>query len=191
MLAYELYELRVRIEMATRPILGFVRGLYLSARLIYALRDRLSQYSLEVDWGHLLDADKNYISRECDIIIHKAGPTTKWNGKTNSVMNFKFIRSEDAVAVISCKSLMNSIRSRDILYCSDLKPVVNNVLLFAECCRPNSVASLKRKARDAGYAGFWHLYSYCKETSLMEIVPEDWNEFIVTLEGICEKGSRT
>jgi hypothetical protein len=191
MLAYELYNLRVRIEVAARPILGFVRGLYLSTRLIYALREKLSRYSLEVDWGHLLDTDSNYVSRECDIIIHKIGQITKWNGNKEAVMDFRFIRSNDAVAVISCKSLMNSIKSKDVLYCSDLKPLVDNVLLFAECCHPTSVDSLKRKAKEAGYAGFWRLYSYTKKTSRMKIAPEDWEEFILTVDNICKEQIRT
>src|SRR5258707_13284732 len=55
-------------------ILGFVKGLRLSARLIYFLRERLSetlsQSNLAVSWGQLLDDNCEFCSRECDVIIH-------------------------------------------------------------------------------------------------------------------------
>ena len=40
-------------------VLPFVKGLRLSARLIYILRAHLSRTGLEVDWGHLLNEDKD------------------------------------------------------------------------------------------------------------------------------------
>ena len=86
-------------------ILAFIRGLHFSAQLIYAIRDLISETSLEVDWGHLLDKTENYCSRECDIIIHKRGFKGQWNG---GIMDFKFIKQENAVAVISCKSLIKT-----------------------------------------------------------------------------------
>src|SRR6266576_7224155 len=61
-------------------ILGFVRGLRLSARLIYFLRERLSSTGLEVNWGHLLDQSEESCSPECDVIVHTPGHVREWNG---------------------------------------------------------------------------------------------------------------
>src|SRR5271166_5699831 len=52
-------------------VLSFVRGLRLSALLIYAIRDLLGEGSdLTANWGHIIDEDGQFCSRECDIIIH-------------------------------------------------------------------------------------------------------------------------
>ena len=75
-------------------VLPFVRGLRLSARLIYVIRKHIEGTSLAADWGHLMSDDEKYLSPECDIIIYdKRGMIEEWNDKTKSaVMNFKFIR---------------------------------------------------------------------------------------------------
>lgn len=54
-------------------ILGFVKGLRLSARVIYFLRERLSSTGLEVSWGHILDQKERSCSPECDVVIHRKG----------------------------------------------------------------------------------------------------------------------
>jgi hypothetical protein len=167
-------------------ILGFVRGLRLSARLIYAIRDALSSSGLEVDWGHLLTEEGNACSLECDIIIHLPGFERIWNGYKNSIMDFKFINFEKAIAVVSCKSFLRSI---DREYCKKMRPYVNNILLFAECCEPTAVERLKRSAKSAGYKGFWYLYA-CNQKTLECVIDEKvWINFIETLKSLAERYS--
>lgn len=162
-------------------VLGFVRGLRLSARLIYAIRKAISHSDLEVDWGHLLTPEGNSCSPECDIIIHSRGCKQRWNGHSNSIMDFKFIACQNAVAVISCKSFLKSV---DREYCRKMNSYVDNVLLFAECCKPKSVNGLKRSALSAGYKGFWYLYKFDVETS--ECIHEEvvWEDFLDFLENL-------
>jgi hypothetical protein len=59
-------------------ILGFVKGLRLSAGIIYFFNQKLSSHpELEVSWGHLLDEKQLSCSRECDVIIHSRGSAMK------------------------------------------------------------------------------------------------------------------
>ena len=44
-------------------VFSFIRGLRLSAHLIYAIRDRLIGSDLTANWGHLLDNDGNFVRR--------------------------------------------------------------------------------------------------------------------------------
>ena len=173
----------MRGSCISQAVLGFVRGLRLSARIIYFLRKYLSDLSLEVDWGHLVDTEENYLSRECDIIIHRAGFYQEWNDFRNPIMHFKFIKSEKTIAVISCKSLLVSI---DSSYCNFMRTFVEKVFLFAECCPPRSITSLKRKAEIAGYAGFGYLYSYDKATGESQNDPAVWEMFLRKVREICE-----
>jgi hypothetical protein len=138
-------------------ILGFVKGLRLSARLTYFLRKRLSSTTLEVNWGHLLDENQDSCSPECDIVIHAKGHVEEWNGgREHQIMSFKFIRAEDARAVVSCKSQLNSI---DTSYPKALSKFgVADVFLFAESCKKNRYAALNKAAKKAGYRGLWCLY---------------------------------
>jgi hypothetical protein len=137
-------------------ILGFVKGLRLSARVIYFLRERLSGTELEVSWGHLLDGNDQSCSPECDVIIHSKGHTREWNGHSSPIMNFKFIEATRVKAIVSCKSRLNTI---DTVYPRDLKRFgVNNIFLFAECCLEGRFKALRKKARQAGYKGLWCLY---------------------------------
>jgi len=138
-------------------ILGFVKGLRLSVRVIYFLRAALSDTDYEVDWGHLLSPDGASCSPECDIIVHTKGYVRQWNGHGQPpVMDFRFIEVEKAKAVISCKSVLNKV---DTEYPKTLKRFgVPNVFLFAECCKDTRYQSMKQKASKAGYAGFWCLY---------------------------------
>src|SRR4030042_6632898 len=168
-------------------ILGFVKGLRLSARLIYAIREHLSEFELQVDWGHLLTEEGNSCSPECDIIIHLPGYEREWNGHDHKIMDFKFINCRQAIAVISCKSF---IRAVDRRYPQRLRPYVGEVLLFAECCEPNAVNRIKRSAESAGYQGFWYLYACNQATSQCTADPDQWKEFLQTLKSIASKRQR-
>ena len=138
-------------------ILSFVKGLRLSARIIYLLRPILSSQNLEVSWGHLIDDNGVSCSPECDIIIHRPGYFHEWNGSQNPVMNFKFIESRNAVAVISCKSYTTSI---DKDYCKDfIRYNLNKIYLLAECCPQEAIERLKKQALMSGYKGFYYLYA--------------------------------
>lgn len=141
-------------------ILGFVRGLRLSARVIYFLRERLSATGLEINWGHVVK-DERSCSPECDIIIHTAGHVRKWNGNDDPVMDFKFVKAEAVRAVVSCKSTLDQI---DKAYPKALKKYgVKKVFLFAELCRQSKLKSLRRTATKAGYSGLWSLCLVEKE----------------------------
>ncbi len=168
-------------------ILGFVKGLRLSARLIYAIREHLSTFNLEVHWGHLLTEEGNSCSPECDIIIHLPGFDREWNGHESKVMDFKFINCQQAIAVISCKSF---IRAVDRGYRRGLRPYVDKVLLFAECCEPNAIDKLKRSAKSAGYEGFWYLYACNQATFECTTDPDQWEDFLRTLKSIASEHSR-
>ncbi len=168
-------------------VLGFVKGLRLSARLIYAIRENLSEYELEVDWGHLLTEDGNSCSPECDIIIHLPGHWREWNEHEKKIMDFKFIKCQRAIAVISCKSFLSAV---DREYPRKLSSYVNKVLLFAECCEPNAVDRLKRSAESAGYKGFWYLYACNQTTSQCTIDPDQWENFLHTLRSIAHRHRR-
>jgi len=137
-------------------ILGFVRGLRLSARLTYFLRERLSGTQYEVDWGHLLDAALASCSPECDIVIHTKGHHRRWNGGEHPIMDFRFIQASAARAVISCKSTLSAIDTR---YPQVVKTFgVKQVFLFAECCKESRFEGLRKTAKNAGYAGLYCLY---------------------------------
>jgi hypothetical protein len=136
-------------------ILGFVKGLRLSARLVYFLRNVLSATTLHVSWGHLI-VNNESCSPECDIIIHKPGHIRKWNGNHAPVMDFTFVEANAALAVISCKSNLTAI---DKQYPKVLqKHGVEKVFLFAECCQEKHLAKLRERAQAAGYGGLWCLY---------------------------------
>ena len=138
-------------------ILGFVRGLRLSARVLYFLRDHLLGTGLNISWGHLISDNDESCSPECDIIVHKPGNVRRWNGYENPIMNFSFINARDARIVISCKSTITSIDTR---YPKDLKKHgVDNVFLFAETCKASRLEGLRARAMKAGYAGLWCLYT--------------------------------
>jgi hypothetical protein len=168
-------------------VLPFVKGLRLSARLIYILRAQLSHTDLEVDWGHLLDKDGNSFSPECDVIIHRKGYLQEWNDSTQRVMHFKFIEAMRAIAVISCKSYADSV---DADYVKKVGDYVKNILLFAECCDPNRIASLKQKAKTAGYVGFWHLYTYDKATGMCTNDPDSWSSFLQAVKSRIKRANK-
>lgn len=156
-------------------ILGFVKGLRLSAGVIYFLQEKLSQTDLEVSWGHLLDDQKASCSPECDVIVHTRGYWHRWNGGDHPIMEFKFIEISQARAVISCKSQLTSI-DRD--YPKSLKKFgVNKVFLFAETCPATRFDNLQETAKRAGYAGLCCLYLTGRNGIFMEVNEKMWVEF--------------
>jgi hypothetical protein len=164
-------------------ILGFVRGLRFASQLIYSLRTTLSGENVDVSWGHLLDDTETLCSPECDIIIHKKGFVQQWNGDGGHapVMDFKFVRSVDALAIISCKSWLTQI---DPAYAGDVKKYCPKVYLFAECCPPKRIAKLKAAATAAGYGGFWCLYTFDPKTLYTTDDESQWLDFVKTVQAI-------
>lgn len=139
-------------------ILGFVRGLRLSARLIYILRQKLHDQQIDVNWGHVLDDGQRMCSPECDIILHKGGTHARWNGDAEKcIMDFHFVKAEKVKAVISCKSKLTSIDA-DFLNFVVKQFKIKHVLLFAESVPAKSREALVRKAKKCGYSGLWYLY---------------------------------
>lgn len=157
-------------------ILGFVKGLRFSSRIAYLVRDIVSPTNLQVSWGHLVNDKGTSCSAECDIIIHKPGYLQKWNGGKEPIMDFKFIHCSKAIAVISCKS---NTRAVDKDYCNALKPYnVKKVFLFSECCSPSSTKNLTKKAVEAGYSGFYYLYTMKKGGDTFAVNEEGILDFI-------------
>ncbi|UCG94436.1 MAG: hypothetical protein JSW13_01370 [Candidatus Aerophobus sp.] len=158
-------------------ILPFIRGLRLSAQLVYAIRELLIGSGLTANWGHLLDEEQKFCSPECDVIIHKeTGQLRQWNGTREPVMDFRFVLMTEAVVVISCKSL---VRPKDIEveYAEQVKEYVDRLWLFGECCGPRSITSLSQKAQMAGYEHFWHLYTWSPKTE-EKFNRQGWNNFV-------------
>lgn len=164
-----------QMEEAER-ILAFVRGLRVSALLIYWLRELLPG-GLEAHWGHILDQSNGvHCSPECDVIIHYPGNYSKWNGHgEKSIMDFHFIPADQAVAVISCKS---DARQVDATFPKKCESYVSRIGLFAECCQERAAERLSESARQAGYAGFWYLYNYDDGGIFSKNRPDVWSELI-------------
>ena len=171
---------QMEAEKKKGRVLPFVRGLRLSAQLVYLVRDLLSDTGLTANWGQLVDNEGNLCSCECDVIIHKEGYIRKWNGETNPIMDYRFIKQDKALVVISCKSF---IRKADIdrEYCKNMRSYVDKLWLFAECCGPKSTAIIKRKAAEFGYEKFWPLYTWSKQTTP---IPNrtGWMDFVSEVE---------
>lgn len=163
-LAAELQALRTSPPIVTKTpghhegdILGFVKGLRLSAKMAYFLGEKLSHLDYEISWGHLLDSNLASCSPECDIVIHSRGCHRQWNGgNDHPIMDFRFILAASAKVVISCKSVITSV---DKTYPALLKKYgVKHVFLVAECCDAKKYESLSKSAKAAGYAGLLCLY---------------------------------
>ena len=174
-LAQELQSLRNYPPLTQRSpgryegdILGFVKGLRLSARVIYFLREFLSGgHTHEVSWGHLIDKYEQACSPECDVIIHKQGLIRKWNGFEKPIMEFSFISVESAKVVISCKSNLTSIDER---YPSDLQRFgVNNIVLLAECCKKSQFKKFRAQAKSKGYKDLFVIYFIDEDDITMSI----------------------
>jgi len=161
-------------------ILEFVRGLRISAHLIYTLRSYLQGTGLEAHWGHIVDDNETVCSPECDVIIHR--PDTmglvRWNGNEKPVMDFHFVPQRSAVAVISCKSLIRSLREVDEAYCLEVKKYVDHVFLFAECCDSGTQDKWRKRVLDAGYAGFGYLYEYNRRAQSTDANHDVWRGFL-------------
>jgi hypothetical protein len=167
-------------------ILPFVRGLRFSALLIYAIREFLKGTGLTASWGHIIDEEGKFCSRECDIIIHREGHIARWNGDggTEAVMDFKFIEQANTIAVISCKSYLASKSSIEKQYCEDLKNYVDKVWLFAECCPPAQIATIREAATEIGYEYFWPLYTWNRKTDTTEDPEIEWEDFVSKIKAL-------
>jgi len=174
---------RLEQEKGSGLVLGFVKGLRLSAGLIYALRRVVANRGLKVHWGHLLNPSRDSCSPECDVIIH-SGYYQEWNGHDKPVMDFKFIECAKAVAVISCKSWTSKI---DVDYPAKLKPYVRTVFLFSECCAPSRLTRLRKQAVKAGYRGFACLYTYDEAKGECVTLPEEWEKFVKGIEKVVDR----
>ncbi len=163
-------------------VLPFARGLRFSARLIYIIRDKLSDPNLYASWGQVISKDEKRLSSECDIIIHRRGVDRKWNGNKNPVMDYSFVEQDDARIIISCKSY---IRKNDVEkeYAEEVLPYVPRLWLFAECCGPRSAGSINTTAKSYGYEHFWYLYNYSKKTTPNPNY-EGWDHFIETISSL-------
>ena len=91
-------------------------------------------------------------------------------------MDFRFIEQQKVVAVISCKSYLRSSKI-DKEYCESMKPFVEKIWLFAECCGPRSAKTIQKKALDFGYEKFWYLYAWSKKRGQV-LNRNGWNEFV-------------
>lgn len=160
-------------------ILPFIRGLRFSALLIYTIREYLQGTGLTASWGHIIDENGVFCSRECDIIVHRDGHIMRWNGDggIHPVMDFKFIEQTDTLAVISCKSYLEKSHIEKE-YCDDLKKYVSKVWLFAECCPPDKVSDIREAAVEIGYKNFWSLYTWDRSTDATTDLLDDWEVFV-------------
>jgi hypothetical protein len=156
--------------------LPFVGGLRLSSLLIYEIRDLLNGSKLTADWGHILDDDGNFCSKEADIIIHSGKYFKKWNGTHSPVMDFKFIQKEGAKIVISCKSYLKSSQIENEYY-KEIKSYVERVWLFAECCGPKSIKNINKRCHEIGYEHFFHLYTWSGNQNICENY-DGWFNFV-------------
>ena len=164
-------------------ILGFVRGLRLSARLIYILRQKLHDQHIDINWGHIQDAQRRMCSPECDIILHKGGTDARWNGDSEKcIMDFHFVQAAKVKAVISCKSKLTSI-DVDFLDFVTKEFKIKHVLLFAESVPSKSRAALVRKAKQCGYSGLWYLYEVGKDR--LPVIDENvYLDFLSTVQAL-------
>lgn len=173
----------LQAEKGGGRVFDFVKGLRFSSRLIYIMRDALSRDDVEVNWGQVFDAEGAHLSRECDIIVHKNGCHSKWNGHaggTSQVMDFRFITAADVLAVVSCKSLLTSLTKDHKEYCRRLKPYLKRrkLWLFAECIPKGKERPLSKAARQAGYERLWYLYNWDDENSSTETDKGLWLRFL-------------
>jgi hypothetical protein len=160
-------------------ILPFIRGLRLSARLIYILRDKLRDHNVEVNWGHVEDEKQRMCSPECDIIIHSGGVADRWNGRNqHCVMDFLFVKRE-AVRAISCKSILSSI-DPDFANVVKRDFKIVNTFLFAEAIEDAKYKTLQKAAKTAGYRGVWPLYRLDSNGDKIRN-PQDYLDFLHAL----------
>lgn len=161
-------------------VLAFVRGLRLSSLLTYAIRQLLDGSELTANWGHIIDENSEFCSRECDIIIHSKNiPLRQWDGDGagGHIMDFRFIPYDAARVVISCKSFLTTSEIEED-YCTDMLKYVGRVWLFAECCGPKSDEKIEEKAKAIGYENFWYLYKWNRGKNELTQTIEIWDSFV-------------
>lgn len=170
-------------------VLQFVKGLRLSAEIAHIMRNVLSDFpSLEVNWGHLIDENGVSCSPECDIIVHKRGQIERWVDQEPRIMDFRFVRCDNAVAVVSCKSFKKSLLKADKEYRVELKKYkVDNLFLIAECCKTSRVNPLRNDTKNAGYRDFFYLYSINKDQSTIATPEPDYVAFAESLRAIAAR----
>lgn len=152
-------------------ILGFVKGLRISARLIYFLRKALEDTDYQVGWGHIIDCTTEICSPECDVIIYEKGAHSRWNGNEKPIMEFVFVESKNVKGVISCKSILAAVEQG---YPEKIIAMgIEYTALFAEACSRSNYENLKQQAIEAGYSGLW--CSYFTESSGSEFVSDDFH----------------
>lgn len=181
-------EVEVRKGKNKGYIMSFVRGLRMSALIIYQLREILSDTNYSAYWGQIIGDDGEYLSNECDIIIsRKDAFEKKWNGQgTENIMDFRFISRNHVKLVISCKSfLTNSDVEKE--YCENMKNYISNIWLFAECCGPQSVAPITKTATEYGYSAFWHLYIWNRLTGETKLDEGIWKDFEKEIRELVDK----
>ena len=169
----------------TEHVFDFVKGLRFSANLIYILREILSRSEIQVHWGQVVADNDGLLSPECDVIIHRRGHCHCWNGgRHDQVMEFKFIRRSDVLAVISCKSFLKGIVQEHRDYCARMKPYVDKrrLWLFAECVPVGRESKLLNDAKNTGYEKCWYLYSWDGHNSRAQQDRKLWEDFMATVE---------
>lgn len=167
-------------------ILSFVRGLRLSSLLTYSIRQFLDGSDYTANWGHIIDENGAFCSRECDIIIHsKAIPLYQWDGDGagNHIMDFRFIPYTAAKVVISCKSFLTTAKIEED-YCHDMLKYVERVWLFSECCGPNSDQKIEDRAKEIGYENFWYLYRWNRGKNELTQTIEVWDSFVEAVKAL-------
>ena len=92
-------------------------------------------------------------------------------------MDFRFIKQQEAVVVISCKSRLRWKSEIDGEYYESMRPFVKRVWLFVECYEPMKVDSIREEALRLGYEKFWHLYTYDEESDITEPNRIGWKKF--------------
>jgi hypothetical protein len=161
-------------------IMSFVRGLRMSALIIYQLREILSDTDYSAYWGQIISEDGKYLSNECDILISKKGAfEKKWNGEgQENIMDFRFIRQEHVKLAISCKSFLTTSEVEKE-YCENMKKYIDHVWLFAECCGPQSVELIQKIATEYGYGDFFYLYTWNRlvEVQATKLDENVWRNF--------------
>ena len=170
-----------------RGVLPFVQGLRFQALLIYTIR-KMMKGRLDAGWGVI--RDEQLLSPECDIIIHRPGACEAWNGGDSyggPVMDFRFVKRQDAMCVISCKSLLTEV---DAEYAEKVCPFTKRVWLFSECCRGPSVERQRTRAESAGYHKMWYLYRVDKEVKPVARNEKGWYDFVRTLHKLTDKEGR-
>jgi hypothetical protein len=167
-------------------VLGFVRGLRLASLLIYQIRQLLDGCDYTANWGHIIDHNGEFCSRECDIIIHSKNiPLYQWDGDGNGshIMDFRFIPYDAARIVISCKSFLTTSKIEKE-YCHDMLKYVDRVWLFAECCGPESDKKIEDAAKEIGYENFWYLYKWNKNKNELTETIDIWDDFVAAVKAL-------